>query len=300
MNVLEINNVTKRFGNLVAVRDVSLSVGKGELLRHHRAERRRQDHVLQPDQRLSFRRHRARSFSTAATSPSLRPHERVVRGMARTFQITEIFPELTVFENVRIATEVSSGYRLRPWINRSEVAKVHRHVEEMLKLVALEAKRDRLVGELSHGDQRAAEIAMALALKPHLLLLDEPTAGMGDQETYQITQLDPEAASRQQLYDCADRARHARGVSSRRPHLRARPGPHAGARARRRRSPPTRPFRPPIWATPHDRRPRQPKACTPITARATSCTGSASRSPRAGSPRCSAATAPARPRRCAA
>ena len=119
----------------------------------------------------------------------LATHERVVRGMARTFQITEIFPELNVFENVRIAAEVASGYRLRPWINRAEAAKVHQHVEETLKLVGLETKTDRLVGELAHGDQRAAEIAMALALKPHLLLLDEPTAGMGDQETYQITQL---------------------------------------------------------------------------------------------------------------
>ena len=101
----------------------------------------------------------------------------------------KIFPELTVFENVRIAAEVAGGYRLRPWINRAEQAQVHARVEETLKLVSLETKTDRLVGELAHGDQRAAEIAMALALKPHLLLLDEPTAGMGDQETFQITQL---------------------------------------------------------------------------------------------------------------
>ena len=119
----------------------------------------------------------------------LSTHQRVTLGMARTFQITEIFPELTVFENVRIAAEVAGGYRLRPWINRAETAKIHQHVEATLKLVSLETKTDRLVGELAHGDQRAAEIAMALALNPHLLLLDEPTAGMGDQETYQITQL---------------------------------------------------------------------------------------------------------------
>jgi branched-chain amino acid transport system ATP-binding protein len=119
----------------------------------------------------------------------LATHERVTLGMARTFQITEIFPELTVFQNVRIAAEVAGGYRLRPWINRSEAAQIHSQVEDTLQLVSLAAKADRLVGELSHGDQRAAEIAMALALKPHLLLLDEPTAGMGDQETYQITQL---------------------------------------------------------------------------------------------------------------
>jgi branched-chain amino acid transport system ATP-binding protein len=109
--------------------------------------------------------------------------------MARTFQITEIFPELTVFENVRIAAEVAGGYRLRPWMSSAENADIHKQVEATLRLVALEAKTDRLVGELAHGDQRAAEIGMALALRPHLLLLDEPTAGMGDQETYQITQL---------------------------------------------------------------------------------------------------------------
>jgi branched-chain amino acid transport system ATP-binding protein len=110
-------------------------------------------------------------------------------GMARTFQITEIFPELTVFENVRIAAEVAAGYRLRPWLSRADTAELRRRVEETLALAGLTGKANRLVGELAHGDQRAAEIAMALALKPRLLLLDEPTAGMGDQETYEITQL---------------------------------------------------------------------------------------------------------------
>jgi branched-chain amino acid transport system ATP-binding protein len=119
----------------------------------------------------------------------LATHQRVTRGMARTFQITEIFPELTVFENVRIAAEVAGGYRLRPWMSSAETADIYKHVEATLRLVALETKTDRLVGELAHGDQRAAEIGMALVLRPHLLLLDEPTAGMGDQETYQITQL---------------------------------------------------------------------------------------------------------------
>jgi branched-chain amino acid transport system ATP-binding protein len=188
MNVLEINNVTKRFGNLVAVRDVSLNVARGELCA-----------IIGPNGAGKTTFFNLISGYFPPTSGTiifdgqditrLATHQRVVRGMARTFQITEIFPELTVFENVRIATEVASGFRLRPWINRAEAAKVHAHVEDRLKLVSLETKSDRLVGELSHGDQRAAEIAMALALKPHLLLLDEPTAGMGDQETFQISQL---------------------------------------------------------------------------------------------------------------
>ncbi len=188
MNVLEIDNVTKRFGNLVAVRDVSLNVAQGELCA-----------IIGPNGagKTTFFNLISGFFPPTSGTitfdgrdiTKLATHERVARGMARTFQITEIFPELTVFENVRIAAEVAGGYRLRPWINRAEAAKVAQHVEATLNLVALETKSDRLVGELAHGDQRAAETAMALALKPHLLLLDEPTAGMGDQETFQITQL---------------------------------------------------------------------------------------------------------------
>ena len=112
------------------------------------------------------RRPRAPSFSTARTSPSFPPW-RVSRGMARTFQITEMFPELTVFENLQIAAEVAGGFRLRTWLNREEtlVPRPHRgHPRDG----GLDAKADRLVGELSHGDQRATEIMMALALKPRL------------------------------------------------------------------------------------------------------------------------------------
>jgi branched-chain amino acid transport system ATP-binding protein len=188
VNVLEINKVTKRFGNLVAVRDVSLTVAKGELCA-----------IIGPNGagKTTFFNLISGYFPPTSGTivfdgqdiTKLSTHERVSRGMARTFQITEIFPELTVLENIRIATEVAAGYRLRPWISRAEAGKILSKVEATLKLVALEAKADRLVGELAHGDQRAAEIAMALALKPHLLLLDEPTAGMGDQETFQITQL---------------------------------------------------------------------------------------------------------------
>ena len=188
MNVLEINNVTKRFGNLVAVRDVSLNVAKGEMCA-----------IIGPNGAGKTTFFNLISGFFPPTSGAihfdgrditrLSTHQRVTLGMARTFQITEIFPELTVFENVRIAAEVAGGYRLRPWINRAETAKIHQHVEATLQLVSLEGKTGRLVGELAHGDQRSAEIAMALALQPHLLLLDEPTAGMGEQETHDVVRL---------------------------------------------------------------------------------------------------------------
>ena len=188
MNVLEASNLTKRFGSLVAVRDISLTVESGEL----RA-------VIGPNGagKTTFFNLVSGFFAPSAGSirfdgrdiTSVAAHQRVGLGMARTFQITEIFPELTVFENIRIVTEVAAGYRLRPWLSRIEAADLRRRIDETLALAALADKADRLVGELAHGDQRATEIMMALALKPRLLLLDEPTAGMGDEETYEITQL---------------------------------------------------------------------------------------------------------------
>ena len=186
--LLEVLGIGKNFGRLAAVRDVSLRVAQGEL----RA-------VIGPNGagKTTFFNLISGMFPPSAGRvvfdgrdvTAISAHARVALGMARTFQITEIFPELSVIENVRIGAEVAAGYRLRPWISRSEKAEVERRIEEMLTLTGLFSKADRLVGELAHGDQRAAEIAMALALRPRLLLLDEPTAGMGDQETYEITQL---------------------------------------------------------------------------------------------------------------
>ncbi len=188
MTVLEVRNVSKRFGSLAAVRGISLSVPKGEL----RA-------IIGPNGagKTTFFNLISGFFPPTAGTilfdgrdvTTLPAHRRVTLGMARTFQITEIFPELSVFENVRISTEVAGGYRVRAWMGRDERDEINRRVTETVKLAGLQSKAHRLVGELAHGDQRAAEIAMALALKPHLLLLDEPTAGMGDQETYEITQL---------------------------------------------------------------------------------------------------------------
>jgi branched-chain amino acid transport system ATP-binding protein len=185
---LEVRNVSKRFGSLVAVRDVSMSVPTGEL----RA-------VIGPNGagKTTFFNLISGFFPPSAGSiwfdghdiTAVAAHRRVALGMARTFQITEIFPELSVHENVRISAEVAAGFGLRPWIGAAEKQMIQRSVEETLKLTGLEADADRLVGELAHGHQRAAEIAMALALRPRLLLLDEPTAGMGDQETFDITQL---------------------------------------------------------------------------------------------------------------
>jgi branched-chain amino acid transport system ATP-binding protein len=188
MTLLRVENVSKRFGDLVAVDNVSMTVAPGEL----RA-------VIGPNGagKTTFF-NLISGFLTPSSGhilfdgediTRLLPARRVWRGIARTFQITEVFPELTTRENLRIAVESASGYRLRPWLSRDADSEVRARVSELLDGSGLSDRADRLVGELAHGDQRATEIMMALALKPRLLLLDEPTAGMGEQETYEITQL---------------------------------------------------------------------------------------------------------------
>jgi len=188
VSLLEVRHASRHFGSLVAVNDVSLRVEPGEL----RA-------VIGPNGAGKTTFFNLISGFFPPTSGSIHfdgrditrwpVHERVKHGIARTFQITEIFPELTVRENLRVPVEVAAGLRLRPWLGRDADTKVRMRVNELLEMGGLAAKADRLLGELPHGDQRAIEIMMSIALEPRLLLLDEPTAGMGDQETYDITRL---------------------------------------------------------------------------------------------------------------
>ena len=189
--------------------------------------------------------------------------------------------------------------RLRCWIGAKRRAEIDARVAELLELGGLAARRESLVGELSHGDQRATEIMMALALGPRLLMLDEPTAGMGDQETYDIARLIRRLHRERGLsilliehdmrvvFNLADRIMVlAEGK------VLAEGGPA--------RSPPAKPCRPPISGKPpHERAARRGPAQLlrqephPARRRRSRCA-------RARSWRCSAATAPARPRRCAA
>jgi len=188
MSLLEVRRASKSFGSLVAVNDVSLSVAPGEL----RA-------IIGPNGagKTTFFNLISGFFPPTSGQILLDGKDitrasavaRVAMGMARTFQVTEIFPELSIRENIRIAVESAGGFRLRPWLGRHEAAQVRERIDEMLIATRLTEQADRLVGELAHGDQRSAEIAMALALKPRILLLDEPTAGMGEQETYQVAGL---------------------------------------------------------------------------------------------------------------
>ena len=188
MSILQVQNVSKHFGKLVAVNGVTLTVEPGEL----RA-------VIGPNgagkttffNLISgfFPPTSGRIVFQGQDITGMPEHKRVRQGMARTFQVTEIFPELTVRENIRVAVEVADGRRVSPWLSRANRTRLEARIVELMEMGGIAPMADRLVGELSHGDQRATEIMMSLALNPKLLLLDEPTAGMGDQETYHVTKL---------------------------------------------------------------------------------------------------------------
>lgn len=119
-------------------------------------------------------------------------HERVARGITRSYQITQIFPRLSLLENVRLAVQARRrdwGSSLRFWRPASADAQMIMEAAEWLGRVGLTAATDQLACDVSHGERRALELAMALATRPRLLLLDEPLAGMGPEEAEHMTSL---------------------------------------------------------------------------------------------------------------
>jgi branched-chain amino acid transport system ATP-binding protein len=180
--LLRLERVSRHFGALRAVDHVSFEMGSGEL----RAV------IGQNGAGKTTFFNLISGFLPATTGEIWFDGENISRrsvvgrvacGIVRTFQITEVFPDLTVFESVRVAVEAAAGANRRPWVPRSARQALDRRVTEMIEAVDLAGKAGRVVGELAHGDQRAVEVAMALCMRPRLLLLDEPTAGMSDAET---------------------------------------------------------------------------------------------------------------------
>lgn len=112
----------------------------------------------------------------------LAQHEYARRGIAKSFQITNVFKQLSAHENVRVAVQMRHA-RFDFFNPRSRLAGVAAQAEALLERVGLASLRHTTAGDLAHGQQRALEVAMALAADPQLLLMDEPTAGMSPEET---------------------------------------------------------------------------------------------------------------------
>jgi branched-chain amino acid transport system ATP-binding protein len=188
MSLLETRGLSRAFGSLIAINNVSFAVEPGELravIGPNGAGKTTFFNLisglLPPSSGTIF--FEGNDITTVSAD------RRVGMGIARTFQVTELFPELSVRENLLIPVESAAGLRLSPWASRATRATVADRVQELLEAGGLADKGERLAGELSHGDQRATEIMMTIALKPRLLLLDEPTAGMGEQETHDVVRL---------------------------------------------------------------------------------------------------------------
>ena len=111
------------------------------------------------------------------------------RGLARSFQITSIFREFTALDNVALAVQAHAGHSFRLWAPASTERALRQPARATLERVGLGARADVVAGTLAHGEQRQLEIAMALATRPRLLLLDEPVAGMGSDESQRMVRL---------------------------------------------------------------------------------------------------------------
>lgn len=184
--VLEVNGLMRSFGGLVAVSDVTFSVHEGEIVG-----------LIGPNGAGKTTVFNMVAGSLEPTAGSIRfqgadvsglaANERAGLGIARTFQITSIFPALTTRENVRAATHriTKAGWlqamvRSAAW--HQEEAEIDRLAQETLEFCGLAAKADVRAAALSYGEQRRLEVAIALATRPTLLLLDEPAAGLNPEE----------------------------------------------------------------------------------------------------------------------
>jgi branched-chain amino acid transport system ATP-binding protein len=186
--LLECRGLSRRFGGLVAVDAVDLAIEPGEV----RA-------VIGPN---GAGKSTLFNVITGVLAPSdgeiyfageritgLPVHRVIQKGVARTFQLTHLFPALTARENVRIAAQARHAGRWRPLAGGALFAATAAAAEEALDLMRLADLADVKAGLLSHGNQRLLEVAMAIAQRPRLLLLDEPTQGLSVEETDQAVRI---------------------------------------------------------------------------------------------------------------
>ncbi|HET9472083.1 MAG TPA: ABC transporter ATP-binding protein [Usitatibacter sp.] len=191
--ILEVERIGKRFGGLVALTDVSFSIGRGEiygLIGPNGAGKTTLFNVLTGIYRQDSGAIRFEGAPLANPTP-----DRIARlGIARTFQNIRLFANLSALENVMIGRHVRTragvvGAVLRDRRTRAEEAAIERRARELLRYVGIAERGNELARHLSYGDQRRLEIARALATDPKLLALDEPAAGMNATEKLDLRKL---------------------------------------------------------------------------------------------------------------
>lgn len=187
-DLLEIEGLAKRFGGVVAADGISLTLAAGEL-----------HAIIGPNGA-------GKSTLIAQLTGEIVPDSGCIRfdgeditavpayrrsqlGLARSFQVTTLFPDFTALDNVALSVQAHSGHSFRFWGNARSKTELRDPAKAAPQRVGLADRAVALVADLSHGERRQLEIAMALAASPRMLLLDEPMAGMGPEESARLVQL---------------------------------------------------------------------------------------------------------------
>ncbi len=186
--LLSVKGLSKHFGGVVAADDLSLDVVPGEIhavIGPNGAGKTTMLNLLSGQLKPDGGTIRFAGSDIARLSPAGRSH----LGLARSFQITSIFRDFSVLDNVALAIQAHDGHAFRFWRAARTDERLQGPAARVLDQVGLGGRSNVLAGNLAHGEQRQLEIAMALATGPRLVLLDEPMAGMGLEESNRMVQL---------------------------------------------------------------------------------------------------------------
>ncbi len=186
--VLDIRKLQKSFGGVTATDNVTLSIEKGELhavIGPNGAGKTTLIAQLSGD----LAPDRGSIVFNGRDITQLPTHRRSHYGMARSFQITSVFMELSVIDNVSLAVQAHDGHSFRFWEFASSQRRLREPAMAVLEKVGLADRAGTVASAMSHGERRQLEIAMALATKPSFMLLDEPMAGMGVEESAAMVEI---------------------------------------------------------------------------------------------------------------
>jgi branched-chain amino acid transport system ATP-binding protein len=186
--LLEVRGLEKRFGGLIATDQVNLEIAHGEI--HALIGPNGAGKTTLISQLSGSLECNAGSIVFEGQDLTRMPiHLRVMRGLARSYQITSLFPKLSVLDHLVLAVQARSGSSFSFWRNRSKELDLVDQAHILARRVGLQDKTGVPAARLAHGEQRQLEVGLTLATRPKLLLLDEPMAGMGAQESHGLVEL---------------------------------------------------------------------------------------------------------------